>query len=189
MVVDQIFRTGSQLLSSALGAPRSAFGILFAILLILGVNELIRLVAFECPCMDSTSSGSNFVLLNGIGYGWFFIVMPTLIVFFGNLGMTLSVKKCLTGCCCYENKCCSCCNYRSCQCFWIIVGDIIFPPGLWLAVSFIDGDYFACAETQKPYNLSSGVSCSDVSIITAINFIVHRFQSRFRNVSTSKSHP
>ena len=153
MVVEQIFRTGSQLLSSALSAPRSAFGILFAILLILGVNELIRLVAFECPCIDSTSFGSNFVLLNGIGYGWFFIIIPTAIVFFGNLAMTLSVKKCLTGCCNNENKCCSCCfgcYYCSWQSVCSILGNILFPPGLWLAVSFIDGDYFACAETQKP---------------------------------------
>ena len=176
MAVEQILRTGSQLLSSALGAPRFSFGSLFAILLILGVNELIRLIAFECPCMQNgTSSGNNFVLLNGTGYGWFFIAVPAGIIFFGTFVMTLSVMKCLTGCCKNKNAYCCCfgCYYCSCKNFCNIVGNILFPPGLWLAVSFIDGDYYACAVTPQPYELLPGMSCSNVSTITAINFIVY----------------
>ena len=179
MAVEQILRTGSQLLSSSLGASKSAFGILYVILLVLGVNELILLVAFECPCMQKNiSTGSDSILLNNTGYVWFFIAMPTGIVFFGSFVVTLSVKKCLTGCCNNENRHCCClgCYYFSCQSFCNIVGNILFPPGLWLAVSFIDGEYFACAMTPQPYELLPGKSCSDVSIIWATNFILHKFQ-------------
>ena len=121
---------------------------------------------------NDTSTGSDSILLNllnNTGYGLLFIAMPAGIVFFRQLRNDLEcyLKKCLTGCCNNGNKyfCCFGCYNCSCQIFCSIVGNILFPPGLWLAVSFIDGDYFACAVTPQPYELLPGTSCRDVSTI------------------------
>ena len=159
-------------ISETFSKHKSAFEGILAASVVIGVNQIVDEVAFECPCiMEEDLSVPCDSLLSSFcpardkaSYGYMFIFGPAAILLFLGFAINVPFWKQITGCCRLEEKkngsnpqqqeeterrcrisVRSICNS---------LGFALIGFSTWIVLSFIDGDYFACAVTPLPYKFT-----------------------------------
>ena len=137
---------------------KSAFEGILAASVVISVNQIVDEVAFECPCVMEKDKAKNKAL-----YGSMFIFGPAVILLFLGFAINVPFRKQITGCCrleTTENE--NNCQQQEervrkrrrllrsvCNTFGSLIGFCT-----WIVLSFMDGDYFACAVTPLPYQFT-----------------------------------
>ena len=151
---------------------KSAFEGIVAASVVIGVNQIVDEVAFECPCVmeedlsvPCDSLLSSFCLTRDkAAYGYMFIFGPAVTLLFLGFAISVPFWKQITGCCRLEKtnkgnnsqqqeervRKCRISLRSVCNTF----GFALVGFCTWIVLSFIDGDYFACAVTPLPYKFT-----------------------------------
>ena len=159
----------------------------FVILLIL-FEQAVETEFLKCPC-DKTENLEYNELLN--------LLIATSCLVLSVIGLAInpnfwrlivgfcSVNRCCTGpCCCKPSckkvffptwfpcklsiDCCGmeCCYYPGMRCVRIFLFAILFPF-FWTILITVDGDYWACINTNNPYEIPKNQSCQ-VSLLSLL---------------------
>ena len=135
-------------------------------LVTIGIDEIIEYAAFNCPCVAEsdlaipcTGALDSCPRRDKELYAYLFIFIPSFILLMAGLSFNQFVWKEITSCCRnYKPEC-----KVKCTGFIKIFVFALIAPSVWLVASFLDGDYFACAQTNLPYKMEVNETCQNVS--------------------------
>ena len=155
-----------RVLAQKLGEYENTIQGIIVALVTVGIDEIIEIAAFKCPCVaESDLAIPCTAALNSCPrrdkelYAYLFILVPSFILLMAGLSFNQIVWKETTSCCRNYNPGCK----AKCTSFSKIFGFALISPSVWLVVSFLDGDYFACAQTDLPYKMKVNETCQNVS--------------------------
>ncbi|XP_078422464.1 uncharacterized protein LOC144695451 [Cetorhinus maximus] len=136
-------------------------------LFLYGLEELLE-KDIACPC--ATRLDNNI-------YAVLFFTLPSLLLFSISLLLQLVTRQWYGLC----NNCAACktiqskslvqiadsktCTMRCCLLWGFMLVRLCFPSVIWMAVLFLDGDYFACAQLiNVNYTVCAEFSCNEIPI-------------------------
>ena len=156
--------------------------------IVTGINQLVEFAAFKCPCVKDKSYGPNksllasfrIITLSNQEYGYLFIFAPAVLLLFLGFAVNSDFWNKVTACCRKVKKDelaywqqSTCCiriklrlrnRYRFVGLFLNALGIASIVPMTWVLLSFIDGDFYACAATSLPYDFSPGQTCETPTV-------------------------
>ena len=141
------------------------FSKLFIVLLTTGIEQLISVAVYKCPCEDSTSidpscptTTYSFACTKELNrwYGLVFIFIPALVLFIFSISASPKFWKIITGRC-YKLEAFKKSELETAWTLLKICCKALIAPSTWVCIALLDGRYLACAITPLPYaDLESG---------------------------------
>ncbi|XP_076816829.1 calcium homeostasis modulator protein 6-like isoform X2 [Clavelina lepadiformis] len=120
-----------------------------------GSEQLFSFTVFTCPCIKDDLMSENATTMGvrtGLVYGTVFIAVPAIILFVLGCAMNIKTWKMMTGCRTRNYEAARGCK-AGCATLMEVMLQAMVAPSAWVSIAFLDGKYFACAASIKPYDM------------------------------------